>query len=110
MRMSYSRRGDSPGGQAGVPAELLVRRADGGAASVPSKVPYARARAGDRFIMVGPSGGGHGDPRRRAPERVLRDVRDGYISAETAARDGGVIITADLVLDHAATARARAGA
>ena len=95
------------GGQAGFPAELVVRRADGGDHSLPSKVPYTRARAGDRFIMVGPSGGGYGDPRQRAPERVLRDVLDGYLSAETAARDYGVVITADLAVDHEATARAR---
>jgi xanthine/CO dehydrogenase XdhC/CoxF family maturation factor len=61
-------------------------------------------------LKIGPSGGGYGDPRQRAPERVLRDVRDGYISAEMAARDYGVIITADLALDREATARARAGA
>ena len=95
------------GGQAGFPAELVVRRADGGDHSLPSKVPYTRARAGDRFIMVGPSGGGYGDPRQRVPERVLRDVCDGYISAATAARDYGVVITADLAVDHEATARAR---
>ena len=86
-----------------------MRRADGGDASLPSKVPYTRARAGDRFIMVGPSGGGYGDPTMRAPERVLRDVCDGYISVETAARDYGVVITADLAVDHEATARARTG-
>jgi len=43
-------------------------------------------------------------------ERVLRDVLDGYISAQTAARDCGVIITADLALDREATVRTRAGA
>ena len=73
-------------------------------------MPYTRARAGDRFIMVGPSGGGYGDPRQRVPERVLRDVRDGYISVEMAARDYGVVITKDLVLDLDATARVRATA
>jgi N-methylhydantoinase B len=95
------------GGQDGFPAELVVRRADGSDASLPSKVPYTRARVGDRFIMVGPSGGGYGDPRMRAPEQVLRDVCDGYISAEAAARDYGVVITADLAVDPEATARAR---
>ena len=98
------------GGHAGFPAELVVRRADGGDASLPSKVPYTRARAGDRFIMVGPSGGGYGDPRRRASERVLRDVLDGYISVEMAARDYGVVITSDLAIDREATARTRATA
>jgi N-methylhydantoinase B len=58
--------------------------------------------------MVGPSGGGYGEARQRAPERVLADVLDGYISAETAARDYAVVITADGTIDREATARARA--
>ena len=35
-------------------------------------------------------GGGYGDPKARDPERVLDDVKNGYISAEAAARDYGV--------------------
>jgi hypothetical protein len=37
-------------------------------------------------------------------------VRDGYISVEMAARDYGVVITKDLILDLDATARVRATA
>ena len=29
---------------------------------LPSKVPYTEARAGDRFVCVGPAGGGYGTP------------------------------------------------
>jgi len=94
-------------GQPGFPAELILRRAGGEEASLPSKVPYTRARPGDRFLVVGPSGGGYGDARRRAPERVLGDVLDGYISAEAAARDYGVVLRADLTIDPEATAHAR---
>jgi N-methylhydantoinase B len=35
-------------------------------------------------------GGGFGDPRERDPERVRRDVRDGYVSLEAAERDYGI--------------------
>jgi N-methylhydantoinase B len=35
-------------------------------------------------------GGGFGDPRERDPERVRRDVVDGYVSVEAAERDYGV--------------------
>jgi N-methylhydantoinase B len=35
-------------------------------------------------------GGGFGDPRQRDPERVRRDVLDGYVSLEAAERDYGV--------------------
>ena len=98
------------GGRPGFTAELTVRRGEGGGASLPSKVPYTKVRAGDRFVMVGPSGGGYGDPRRRDPERVLRDVLDGYISVETAMHDYGVVITSARTIDVDATARARTAA
>jgi N-methylhydantoinase B len=42
-----------------------------------------------------PAGGGWGDPKRRDPERVLRDVRDGVLSPEIALRDYAVAISAD---------------
>lgn len=70
--------------------------------------------AGAVFRYITASGGGWGDPRTREPERVLRDVRDGYVSIEGAREHYGVVITGDpewdpegLVLDEAATARLR---
>ncbi|MDO8212228.1 hydantoinase B/oxoprolinase family protein [Conexibacter sp. CPCC 206217] len=55
-------------------------------------------------------GGGWGDPFTRAPERVMRDVRDGYVSVGGAARDYGVVVLGDpahdpegLTIDAAAT-------
>jgi N-methylhydantoinase B len=71
------------GGHEGRPAELQVTR-DGAAEPLPSKVPYRPARKGDRFMAVGPAGGGYGDPRERDPQKVRADVRDGLVSAETA--------------------------
>jgi N-methylhydantoinase B len=60
------------------------------------------------------AGGGWGDPFARDPERVLRDVRDEYLTIAAAERDFGVVITGDphadpegLVLDGPATERAR---
>ena len=37
--------------------------------------------------------GGYGDPLDREPARVLRDVRDGYISAEAALAHYGVVLS-----------------
>jgi N-methylhydantoinase B len=37
-------------------------------------------------------GGGFGDPRERDPERVSRDVRDGFVTVEAAERDYGVVL------------------
>jgi N-methylhydantoinase B len=47
---------------------------------------------GARVNLVLPGGGGYGDPRLRSPEAVLRDVVDGYVSIEAAAREYGVRI------------------
>jgi N-methylhydantoinase B len=41
---------------------------------------------GDRLILELPGGGGRGDPAARDPALVARDVRDGLVSAENAAR------------------------
>jgi N-methylhydantoinase B len=46
-----------------------------------------------RYINNG--GGGWGDPMARDPEAVKRDVRDGFVTIEGAARDYGVAITGD---------------
>ena len=63
--------------------------------------------AGDRFICLGPGGGGFGDPLERDPARVLDDVLDGLISAETARRDYAVVLSPTGGLDFAATERER---
>jgi N-methylhydantoinase B len=58
--------------------------------------------------IASPAGGGWGDPRRRDPESVLRDVRDGVVSEEAARRDYGVAIAADgKSIDGAASAALR---
>ena len=94
------------GGNDGEPAGLQRVGANGQVEELPSKVPYTEARAGDRFVCVGPAGGGYGDPLKRDPGRVLDDVLDGIISREAAERDYGVVITdADVVDGEATSAR-----
>ena len=92
------------GGNDGQVAGLQLARVDGSRQDLPSKVPHTALKAGDRFICVGPAGGGYGDAFKRSPELVLDDVVDGLISRESAMRDFGVAITEDLVLDQSATA------
>ncbi len=96
------------GGREGDPAELRFESANGEGRNLPSKLPYRTASAGDRFIAIGPCGGGYGDPLERAPEAVLDDVLDGYISTDAAKADYGIVIGPDLELDLAATERTRA--
>jgi len=65
------------------------------------------ADPGDVVSITSPGGGGRGDPLLREPERVLHDVICGYIDAEAAERDYGVVIR-DETLDVEATAALRA--
>jgi N-methylhydantoinase B len=95
------------GGKPGNPAELRLVRRDGTVAVLPSKVPHMRVRAGERFVCIGPAGGGYGNPWARQPERVRQDVADGFLSVEAARRDYGVALTSPDAVDGAATARLR---
>jgi len=94
------------GGIDGRTAAIQLIGADGDEA-LPSKVPYKPAKSGDRYICIGPSGGGYGPPFERDPQQVLDDVLDGYIGRDTAARDYGVVITDTMQIDQAATNKAR---
>ncbi|RAI02967.1 hydantoin utilization protein B [Acuticoccus sediminis] len=49
-----------------------------------SKITGVRVRAGQRVRLESPGGGGWGDPSKRDPEAVRRDVRLGFVSAEVA--------------------------
>lgn len=49
-----------------------------------SKGSGIELQPGDRVRVVTPGGGGFGDPREREPDLVGRDLRRGYISAQTA--------------------------
>jgi N-methylhydantoinase B/oxoprolinase/acetone carboxylase alpha subunit len=48
-------------------------------------------------------GSGFGDPRERPLEKIEADLLNGYVTAEGAARDYGIVIGADGRLDRAAT-------
>ncbi len=67
-----------------------------------------------RYLTNG--GGGWGDPFSREPDRVLQDVRNGYVSVAGAADSYGVVVLGDpdhdpenIFYDSAATKRLRAG-
>jgi N-methylhydantoinase B len=94
------------GGTDGYPGELIMETKTGARLSLASKVPYQKAREGDRLVAYGPSGGGYGDPFRRDPPAVLDNVLDGLISAEIAREHYGVVIT-DGAVDEAATEKHR---
>ncbi len=95
------------GGDEGKTSAVTFRRKNGEELQIPSKLPNMGAMAGDRVIMIGPCGGGYGDPLERDPRMVVEDVIDGYISKETADKDYGVIITDAMEVDEAGTTEAR---
>ena len=72
------------GGSDGTPGRVEIRGADGAAAEVPSKFPYRSARAGDRLLLVAPSGGGYGPASERDPQAIRDDVADEVLSPERA--------------------------
>ena len=96
------------GGGWGAVGEQRIEPTDAPAFTPPK---YGVRRLGPaRIVADTPGGGGWGDPLKRPPELVLRDVRDGVLSAEKAAADYGVVLTADgRSVDEAATAERRGG-
>jgi N-methylhydantoinase B len=65
------------GGRDGAPGRIELRSAGGARRELPSKVPYHHAAAGDVLVLVGPAGGGYGDPAERDPAARQADVLDG---------------------------------
>ena len=81
------------GGGTGASGRMHLRFAEGQERPAPK---FGLETTGPvRFVTQSPGGGGWGDPRERAPERVLRDLRDGIISEETARDVYGVAPSAD---------------
>jgi len=96
--------GGGPGGL----NELRLTFPDGSVRDWGSKEIIERIPPGTVCEAVNGGGGGYGDARRRDPELVLAEVRDGLLSPEVARRDYGVVLAADgRSVDARATARLR---
>lgn len=66
------------------------------------KIDVLHLGPGDVVRITMPSGGGFGHPFAREPAQILRDVEDGLIAPEQAAREFGVVIRKGTV-DETAT-------
>jgi len=62
---------------------------------LPTRYADYPLRAGDRFRLDTPGGGGAGDPFARDPAAVMADVNEGYVSVAAAERDYGVALEAE---------------
>lgn len=81
------------GGEAGKRAEYILNP-NGDAVRLNSKSTH-ELKPGDVVSYRTCGGGGYGNPRERDPELVLRDVREGKVSAERAREVYGVMIGTD---------------
>ena len=97
------------GGSDGHPLRLVKVDADGTEHDIDSKQTNFAMAPGDQLRWEQSCGGGYGDPFERAPEAVLRDFLDGFVTEEMARADYGVVIDADAErVDAAGTERLRA--
>ncbi|GAA5087353.1 N-methylhydantoinase B [Thermocatellispora tengchongensis] len=95
------------GGRPGKPNQIVLN--PGTEREVVQGGSYNRLEAGEVLVNNTGGGGGYGDPFLRDPARVARDVRNGFVSVEAAARDYGVAVDpATFEVDAEATARLRA--
>jgi N-methylhydantoinase B len=76
------------GGKAGEASRFVVRLGTDQEHATPASGRY-EMKAGERFLLQSAGGGGYGDPRRRDRAAVARDVAEGYVTREGAARDYG---------------------
>lgn len=94
------------GGHDPRPSELAIVRSDGRREVLPVNT-FFRLQAGDIIELREMGGPGFGNPLERDVERIVRDVKDGYLSPEKAEQVYGVLLDADGHLDETATRRLR---
>ena len=81
------------GGKDALANRIYIVRRDGEVERFATgKINPTEIAAGDGFVIDTAGGGGFWNALERDPERVLADVRSGYVSLEAARRDYGVVI------------------
>jgi N-methylhydantoinase B len=76
------------GGQSGSRARFVIKLGTAQERETGASGRYDM-KAGERFLLQTAGGGGYGDPLLRDREAVLRDVAEGYVSNEAAAKTYG---------------------
>jgi N-methylhydantoinase B len=81
------------GGKDALANRIFITREDGNVKRFPTgKINPTEIDKGDGFTVETAGGGGFWDPLERPADRVLADVRSGYVSLEAARRDYGVVL------------------
>ncbi|QLG60352.1 hydantoinase B/oxoprolinase family protein [Halorarum salinum] len=95
------------GGEDGTPGQIVLDPNTEGEQHLSSKLENQSMDAEQRLRLVGPCGGGWGDPLDRTPEKVRTDVLDDFVTVERARETYGVALTDDLEVDEEATEELR---
>ncbi len=98
------------GGSNGKPGLCVLNPNTEQAQVIPSRYSDHVLHPGEAFSLETPGGGGLGNPHERDPERVLSDVRNGYVTCEKARQIYRVAIETsdvDFVLNQAQTRQLR---
>ena len=99
------------GGSDGKPGMCTLNPGTDKARVIPSRYSDHVMHPGEVFSLDTPGGGGLGSPLEREPQRVLNDVRNGYVTQQRAGEAYGVAIDAadgDFILNEAQTRKLRA--
>jgi N-methylhydantoinase B len=80
------------GGKAGRKGCCTINPGTTDEKQLPSRFGDYCLRKGDLLRLERPGGGGLGDPLERIAEKVLEDVRQGYVSIDRARSDYGVVV------------------
>jgi N-methylhydantoinase B len=91
------------GGGEGQVGKVEIIARDGSVKPMPAKFSNVALEAGEAMAYYAPCGGGYGDPLDRPAQQVLDDVLDDFCTIDHARDAYGVVITAGLTLDLAAT-------
>jgi len=94
------------GGHAGKPSSFFLNPGSNREVNL-GNTDFVTMDPGDVLRITSAGAGGYGSPLEREPERVLTDVRRGFVTAEAARAEYGVVIADDAV-DEAATGTLRA--
>ena len=98
------------GGEDGLVGQLIKNPGTPEQEDWPSKVTGAKVEAGDTVQIIGPSGGGYGDPKKRDPEMVLCDWLDDFVDVDKAREIYGVVINPETEsINEQETRRLRSG-
>jgi N-methylhydantoinase B len=76
------------GGKPGSRSRFVIRLGNKDEQETPASGRYD-LKAGERFLLQSAGGGGYGDPEKRDSDSLTRDLAEGYVSTEAAARDYG---------------------